>query len=455
VGFKKISYKYILTFMKTAGILINGGEIPSPNAAFYHIRNALHKREYGKIYFFNKGYGGLIKGDYMDITSAPIDPDMGITFLNSLKDMPIAKDYEEYQKNPDLWDAKYRGSVNTINETDMDLLVVIGGDGTLVGTRRYIERLNAEGDAKDLNVLCFPMTIENDIKTKTIHNYKGDELITSVCPGFPSAAENIIEFAWRLRTTAYSTKRGFTLEAVGKDAGWVALATALGSAEHCVIPEYDFSKEAEMRLYDLCADDYRKSEHLVVGVSEGVRFDGHQYKQHGYGKKRLGGTGDIIARGGWVYDRNGSNIYRRKIKGLEWGLNKRNNLMKTLHKKGFEGDESAAMEEPLEVRCQRADYSLLIVNSNDYDKKLAMVLSERLAYMEKNGEFGSFPVLREVVPADDLCFDVTKSMSLSSTGNMSLPIQHYYDTQKLKASNAYEDFITKLVDLENSHGRKK
>ncbi len=366
--------------------------------------------------------------------------------------MPIAKNEAEYEKRPRLWKAKYRGSINTIGETGMDLLVVIGGDGTLIGTSKYIERLKAEGDAKNLNVICFPRTIDNDIKTTTIHKYRGKELVTSVCPGFPSAAENIIEFAWRLRTTAYSTKRVFTLEAMGRDAGWLALATALGSAEHCIIPEYDFSREAEMRLYDLCADDFRKSEHVVVGVSEGVKFDGHQCRQQGYGERKLGGIGDIIARGGWVSDRNG---YKRKIKGLEWGTNKKNKLMKIVYPKGFEGDESAAMEEPVEVRCQRADYQPRMGNPNGYDKKLAKVLAERLVYMEKNGEFGSFPVLREVVPADDLCFDVTKSIPLEVTGNMKLPTDQYYNADLMKATKAYGDFIMKIVDLKKAQGRKK
>jgi len=429
--------------MKTAGMLTNGGDTPSLNALLYYIRKAVGEEGYTKIYGFRGGYRGLIVGEYDDITRAGINPNYGGTFLNSLRFSPVPKSDEDYRKNTRLWDAKLQGALGVIGDLDLDLLVVIGGDGTLSATAKfmpYIEGVN-KGRCKVVGV---PRTIDNDITTYTHHNYRGHMIETSLCPGFPSAAENVIRSALNLRTTASSTHRAFTFETMGRNAGWLALAAAAGSAEKCTVPEWDITEQVEQTLYDLCATEYQRSKHIVVGVSEGTTFSGRPVKQAQYGERKLGGAGDLLAKGGKVFDDGGAEI--REVIGLERALNSR--LARTVYPKGFEGQEECGIPVEVEVRCQHGDYHPRMGNPNRYDIALARVLGyERLRAMVHNGEFGSIPVLSEVVPLEHLELGVTGTVLLDDVANKPLPLRHYYDTDRMTATPAYGDFLHTIVDM--------
>src|SRR5690606_24777376 len=78
-----------------------------------------------------------------------------------------------------------------------------------------------------------PKTIDNDLSA------------TDVTFGFQTAVQVATDSFDKLVTTAESHHRVMIMEVMGRDAGWIALHTAIaGGAEICLIPEipYDIGK---------------------------------------------------------------------------------------------------------------------------------------------------------------------------------------------------------------------
>jgi 6-phosphofructokinase 1 len=98
-------------------------------------------------------------------------------------------------------------------------LVVIGGDGSYKGASLLSMEMN-------IPIIGLPGTIDNDI-------YGTDHTI-----GFDTALNTVIEAVDKIRDTASSHHRVFFVEVMGRDAGFLALYSAIASgAEMALIPE--------------------------------------------------------------------------------------------------------------------------------------------------------------------------------------------------------------------------
>src|SRR5690606_39412616 len=86
---------------------------------------------------------------------------------------------------------------------------------------------------KGVPIIGVPKTIDNDLSA------------TDVTFGFQTAVQVATDSFDKLVTTAESHHRVMIMEVMGRDAGWIALHTAIaGGAEICLIPEipYDIGK---------------------------------------------------------------------------------------------------------------------------------------------------------------------------------------------------------------------
>lgn len=111
--------------------------------------------------------------------------------------------------------------VERIKSLGFEALVNIGGDGSQRISQALIE--------KGMNVVGVPKTIDNDL------------LGTDLTFGFSTAVQIASESLDKLVTTAESHHRVMLMEVMGRDAGWIALHTAIaGGAEICLIPEIPF-----------------------------------------------------------------------------------------------------------------------------------------------------------------------------------------------------------------------
>ena len=134
-----------------------------------------------------------------------------------------------------------------------------------------------------------PKTIDNDLAE------------TDFAIGYMSAVEVCVDAADRLQPTAASHRRTMVLEVMGRDVGWIAIATGIAAgADVVLIPEIPF--DIEKVAAHLRSRHARGQNHALVVCSEGVRLASGETVSHAFadGEVRYGGVGatiaDIIAR---------------------------------------------------------------------------------------------------------------------------------------------------------------
>ncbi len=124
----------------------------------------------------------------------------------------------------------------------------IGGNGSQTGARALATR--------GFPVMGVASTIDNDLY--------GSEITIRVDTALNIALEAID----RLKATASSHRRGFLVEVMGRDCGYLALMAAIaGGAEAVVIPEREVTPEELVAELQSCHE--RGKAHALIVVAEG------------------------------------------------------------------------------------------------------------------------------------------------------------------------------------------
>jgi 6-phosphofructokinase 1 len=374
--------------MRTLAILTNGGDTCSLNAVISSIRDNAIAAGYPRVLGFEDGFQGIRDKSVKLLTWEPIDPRQGGTILRSLRYAPRT-------------DEEKSVVFETLRQLEVDVLVAIGGDGTLSATKDLWAWPRAKNYA--IRILGFPRTIDNDIRTGT---FEGATEV-ALCPGYPSAALKIARLTKDLRTTAMSTRRIFTMETMGRDAGWLAAAASLGGAECVLIPEVAMESADWEMFFDRVANLYSIHGHVIIAVSEGFKIAGKPEMDAAFGPRKLGGAGVSVA------------------KIVEEGLKKRNLS--------------------IEVRCQHADYIPRMGSPSPYDLTLASVLGREIRAMLEERRNGELPVPIRVEKTDAMVKCVSR-LPLTRIGQLLFPAREFYDPEKFSVTDGFIDFLKKFVD---------
>ncbi len=225
--------------LKCIGILTSGGDAPGMNAAIRAVtRAAIFNGISVKAIY--RGYKGLITGEVKEFQTQNVSNiiQQGGTILKTAR-------CEEF-RTPEGRKQAYE----TMKNENIDALVVIGGDGTFTGARVFAQEYN-------IPIVGLPGTIDNDL-------YGTDSTI-----GYDTALNTIVEAVDKIRDTASSHERLFFIEVMGRDAGFLALNSALASgAEAAIIPERETKVD---QLAELIQNGFRKTKNssiVIVAESE-------------------------------------------------------------------------------------------------------------------------------------------------------------------------------------------
>ncbi len=138
----------------------------------------------------------------------------------------------------------------TLDDNGIDVLIPIGGEGTLTAAHWLSE--------ENVPVVGVPKTIDNDIDC------------TDVTFGHDTALGVATEAIDRLHSTAESHQRVMLVEVMGRHAGWIALNAGLASGAHMtLIPEQPFDVEEVCRL--IKQRFVRGDAHFICVVAEGAK----------------------------------------------------------------------------------------------------------------------------------------------------------------------------------------
>lgn len=271
-----------MTKTKRLGILTGGGDCPGLNAVIRAVAKTAFHRYNAEVVGILDGFGGMIENKSFLVEDGHVSGILhrGGTILGTTnRDNPFK--YPIGEKNGQtVWGDVSARAIANIECMGIDVLVVVGGDGSLsIGNELY---------KKGVPVVGIPKTIDNDLSA------------TDVTFGFDTALTTATDAIDKLHTTAESHHRVMILEVMGRNAGWIGLHSGMaGGADVILIPEIPFSydgicrKIGERRL--------RGKKFSIIVVSEGAQLPGGNLVFQTEVPdnpllNKLGGVADIIGR---------------------------------------------------------------------------------------------------------------------------------------------------------------
>jgi len=150
-------------------------------------------------------------------------------------------------------------AVDVLDREGINILFVIGGDGTLKGAHRIWKE--AERRGLKIAIVGIPKTIDNDINFvyKTF--------------GFDTAVEQATRVLDCAHTEAHSHPHGIGLvKIMGRDSGFVVAYAALASRDvnFALIPEVPFELDGENGLLQQLHRRLESRNHALIAVAEGA-----------------------------------------------------------------------------------------------------------------------------------------------------------------------------------------
>jgi ATP-dependent phosphofructokinase / diphosphate-dependent phosphofructokinase len=266
--------------IRRIAVTTGGGDAPGLNAVVRAVVLAARRRGWD-VLGIRRGYEGLL--DTAKIVQLDRESVRGITHLGG--SILGATN----RGNPLQWPLKLpNGEVTLVDRSDevvtnfrrlgIDALIAIGGDGSM----RIAHQLSLRG----LPVVGVPKTIDNDLPG------------TALTFGFDTAVSVATEAIDRLHSTAEAHERVFTVELMGRYAGWIALHAGIAAtADVILIPEIPFDIDVVCRK--IMEREALGRHFSIVVVAEGARpIGGEMVFQDATVRgreSRLGGIGEQVA----------------------------------------------------------------------------------------------------------------------------------------------------------------
>lgn len=248
--------------MKQRILIVNsGGDCPGMNAVIRAIVKRANQEPNWEIIGSINGFDGILSEplEILPLTEKRVEGIHieGGTILTT-----------NNKRNPFSYPVKHNGSIK--NEDVSDKLIynlkVFGFDAVIHIGGNESHKISLKLFKKGVNIVGIPKTINNDLS------------ITDYTFGFQTAAQVATEAVDKLVTTANSHNRVLILEVMGRNAGWIALHSAIaGGADVCLIPEIPFSMEKVLqKLNSRYSSDGRGFANIVV--AEGAYFKDNEGK---------------------------------------------------------------------------------------------------------------------------------------------------------------------------------
>lgn len=149
--------------------------------------------------------------------------------------------------------------VDGIEALNMNMVFIIGGDGTQRGSLEIAEEI--ERRALKVAVVGIPKTVDNDF------------IFIQKSFGFDTAVEQATQTVAAAHMEAHSQINGIGLiKLMGRESGFIAAVTALASheANFCLIPEVPFELEGETGFLASLEKRMNRRHHSVIVVAEGA-----------------------------------------------------------------------------------------------------------------------------------------------------------------------------------------
>jgi 6-phosphofructokinase 1 len=226
------------TKIKRIGVMTSGGDAPGMNAC---IRAVVRTATYHNIecYGILRGFQGMIDNEIIKLESSYVANiiQRGGTILKTSR----CEMFMTVEGRKTAYD--------NLKKSGIDGLALIGGDGTFRGAKVFYEE-------HKIPCIGIPGTIDKDLAG------------TDFTIGYDTAINTVVQAIDKIRDTADSHDRMFFVEVMGRDAGFIALASGISvGAEAILIPETPTYID---QLIEKIESGYKRKKlcHIIV-VAEG------------------------------------------------------------------------------------------------------------------------------------------------------------------------------------------
>jgi len=229
-----------------AAIVTCGGLCPGLNTVVREVIMCL-RRQYGvtETYGVPSGYRG-----FQDPTTwRPMDED-DVSNLQNVGGSVLGSSRGGHDTD---------AIVDSLVEEKVNLLFVVGGDGTVRGAAKIAEEVKKRGLA--IAVAVIPKTIDNDVP------------LLDRTFGFETAVEAAREAINVANVEADGFPFGLgVVKVMGRNSGFIAMHAALGScvADCCLVPEVEFYLDGEGGIVDHIYERLIANNKAVIVVAEGA-----------------------------------------------------------------------------------------------------------------------------------------------------------------------------------------
>ncbi len=257
---------------KRIGILTSGGDCAGLNAVISAVVEAATQKGW-EVYGIHNGTDGITETPHSyevltvkNFSDSPW-PRLSGSYLGSLNKGVKMESLETMSK-------KFAQGVKDLG---LDAVVVVGGDGSMNIVSNYCKGSNVQ-------VVGIPKTIDNDTP------------ITEFSVGFQSAVQVCTKAIDDLNWTARSHNRALIVEVMGRDAGHLAMHSALaGAADVCLVPEIPYTIDGVINKLKEIKKNGRN--HAIIVVSEGIKTEDGSHlsnKKNLVGEAVYGGIGQYL-----------------------------------------------------------------------------------------------------------------------------------------------------------------
>ncbi len=240
--------------MKKILILTGGGDCPGLNAVIRGVAKRARREKDWEVFGSIEAFNGVLNEpqEIIKLTSertAGIHVKGGTILKTTNKGNPIKFPVPQPDGSFKFIDRSDE-LVAKLKALEFDAVINIGGDGS--------QKISKVLYDKGIPMIGVPKTIDNDLSA------------TDMTFGFQTAVQIATDSFDKLVTTAESHHRVMIMEVMGRDAGWIALHTAVaGGAEICLIPEIPYDVEKLVKRID---ERYFKGRGFVnIVISEGAK----------------------------------------------------------------------------------------------------------------------------------------------------------------------------------------
>ena len=237
-------------------IMQSGGCTPVLNSSLFGlVQEALsHPDDFGEIYGAHYGMEGVLSSDLIDLSRTPADE------WQRIAQTPGAVLGSTRRK---LHDEDVQPILDTLRKHNIGCWFIIGGNDS--ATTGHSVGQAAEAAGLPLSVINVPKTIDNDL------------VLTDHSPGYGSAARFVALATMGAGRDAESMGIAAPItiiEVMGRDAGWLAAASAFAKRDERDAPHFIGVPELpldETRFLDCIEDAYRRYGFAVAVIAENIR----------------------------------------------------------------------------------------------------------------------------------------------------------------------------------------